>query len=43
MKKNENKKEITLLGFNFEKKDLYVETMKLINGETTENQFLKDH
>ena len=43
MEENENKIEIKLLGFNFEKKDLYVETMKLINGETTENQILKDH
>ena len=42
MEKKENKKEIELLGFTFDKKDLYVETMKLINGETTKEQFLKD-
>ena len=42
MEEKENKKAIELLGFTFDKKDLYVETMKLINGETTKEQFLKD-
>lgn len=42
MEEKENKKAIELLGFTFDKKDLYVETMKLINGQTTKEQFLKD-
>lgn len=37
------KKQIELLDFNVKEKDLYVETMKLINNEIDEKQFIKDH